>query len=112
MSDHAATEKAFHERLKIYRENLFKEHMLNYDELGPEDQCSVTKLYNFFCGLHLLVNIAEGMNAVFKEWEKTKEIVNKSYGNYSSSNDSSTIMFVRESCKAFATGGNKNMALL
>ena len=72
----------------------------------------VTKLYNFFCGLHLLVNIAEVMNAVFKEWEKTKEIANKPNENYSS-NDSSTIMFVRESCKAFVTGGdNKNGAAL
>jgi len=85
--------------------------MLNYDELSHEDQCSVTKLYSFSCGLHLLVNIAERMNTVFKEWEKATGITNKTYRNYSS-NDSSTIMFARESCKAFATGGNKNMALL
>ena len=85
--------------------------MLNYDELSHEDQCLVTKLYSFSCGLQLLVSIAKRMNTIFKEWKKGKEITNKTYGYYSS-NDSSTIMFARESCKAFATGEDKKMALL
>ncbi|XP_052089225.1 uncharacterized protein LOC127725962 [Mytilus californianus] len=106
MSDRAATEKSFQQLLQDYRTTLLKENMDNFNELSEPDQLLITKMNNFFCGLHLLVNIADLMCSIFKEWEQTvmnKEVVG----------ESAIIKTVREVCKAFVpVVDNKNGASL
>ncbi|CAC5393343.1 unnamed protein product [Mytilus coruscus] len=97
MSDRAPTEKSFQQLLQDYRTTLLKENMDNFNELSEPDQILITKMNNFFCGLHLLVNIADLICSIFKEWEQTvmnKEVIG----------ESAIIKTVREVCKAFVPG--------
>jgi hypothetical protein len=65
MSDRAATECVFNELLQTYREKLLEEHVENFNDLPDVEQVLLTRMYNFFCGLHLTVNIADIVNKVF-----------------------------------------------
>lgn len=59
MSDRAATEVKFNELLEEFRSTILPLVIENYDQLSPEEQQSIEKLSNFFCGLHALVNFAK-----------------------------------------------------
>ena len=105
MSDRAATEVSFKELLLAYRSDLMKGHIDNFDLMTPEEQLLLTRMFNFFCGLHLLVNIAELMDGIFKQWESTR------LGT--ESQESGILRVVRNASKAFAPGAdNKNGAYL
>ncbi|VDI12011.1 Hypothetical predicted protein [Mytilus galloprovincialis] len=69
-SDRAATQVSFNQHLESYRSSMLQEHLENYHLLQEPDQMLLSKMYNFFCGLHLLVNIAELMNNVFNNFHK------------------------------------------
>ena len=66
MSYRAATECVFNELLQTYREKL-KKHVENFNDLPDVEQDLLTRMYNFFCGLHLTVNIADIVNNFFLE---------------------------------------------
>jgi hypothetical protein len=57
----------FNELLPAYREKLLKEHVENFNDLPDVEQYLLTRMYNFFYGLHLTVNIADIVNKVFLE---------------------------------------------
>ena len=59
MSDKAATEQKFHSLLETYRQQVLPDTMENYESLSEEEKTRVGRLYNFFCGLHSLVHLAE-----------------------------------------------------
>ena len=105
MSDRAATEISFKELLNTYRSDLMKDHVDHFDSMSPEEQYLITRMFNFFCGLHLLVNIAELLDSIFKQWESSQ------LG--SESTESGILRTVRNVSKAFAPGAdNKNGASL
>jgi hypothetical protein len=57
MSDRACTQIKFNELLEDYRANILKEHLSeSWDMMSDAEKSSVTKLNNFFCGLHVLVH--------------------------------------------------------
>ena len=58
MSVRAASEKHFHQLLEEYRTDILPQEFSNWLELSAEEQTSLTKLNNFYCGLHILVNFA------------------------------------------------------
>ena len=63
------------------------------------------RMFNFYCGLHLLVNIVELMDSIFKQWESTR------LGTQLQ--ESGILRVVRNASKAFASGAdNKNGAYL
>jgi hypothetical protein len=70
MSDRAASEKHFHDLLETYRQQILPLVYSNWDELSLSERNSRTKLNNFYCGLHLLVNFAELAGHVVNEYEK------------------------------------------
>jgi hypothetical protein len=69
MSDRASTEIKFNELLEDYRANILKEHLSeSWDMMSDAEKSSVTKLNNFFCGLHVLVHAAETQSFLFQKW--------------------------------------------
>ena len=42
----------------------------NWEKLSAEEQQSLTKLNNFHCGLHLLVNFSQVSDKVISDYEK------------------------------------------
>lgn len=104
MSDRAATEYVFNDLLQTYREKLLKEHIENYNDLPDVEKDLLTRMYNFFCGLHLVVNIADVVNKVFLQEQVEPNFDN---GAFEQSGDSNIIRALRCICKAFSAGGDE-----
>ena len=110
MSDRAATQIKFNELLEEYREHILKETMgTNWDILSNDEQLSCSKLCNFFCGLHVLVHIADAASKSMIETEKgffgdNLPISNKSFLK---ANEPGTARLIRTACKAFARGADE-----
>jgi len=113
MSDRAATEKRFHELLQSYRESILPSIYSNWDELSAEEQQSLTKLNNFYCGLHLLVNFAEVSDKVISDYEKSILDVPIGAGaktetaRFVSKEESGAIRLIRTASKCFARGADE-----
>ena len=71
MSDRASTQIKFNELLEDYRANILKEHLSEqWDMMSDAEKSSVTKLNNFFCGLHVLVHAADTATSCLLEAER------------------------------------------
>ena len=70
MSDCAATEVKFNSILEEYRAAVLPYTLENYNELDENAKLSVSRMMNFFCGLHSLVHFAETCSKAVIEVEK------------------------------------------
>ena len=59
MSDRASTQKAFNTLLSQYRANILPLVINNWESLAENEQLSMSQMFHYFCGMHLLVNMAE-----------------------------------------------------
>ncbi|XP_033731138.1 uncharacterized protein LOC117320739 [Pecten maximus] len=108
MSDRAATEMKFNQLLETYRCEVLPEMVQDWNDLDEEDRNVLSRLNNFFCGLHSLVHIAEVANQSILEVEKTNfnedvPIFNK---KFQKSLESGTLRLIRTCCKAFSYNGD------
>ena len=63
--------------------------------MSPHEKSQLTRINNFYCGLHLLIGLADAAEAVLKEWETNVcEIGDQG-------RSSGTQRLVRTACKAF-----------
>ena len=58
--------------LESYRDTILSTTVEGWDEMDESDKIINGKINNHFCGLHMLVNLAELCNAVLKEFEQTQ----------------------------------------
>lgn len=71
MSDRHIVEKNFNELLEGYRSEVLPSLVEGWSDLSPDDlQVRISNLNNFFCGLHLLVGMADTAAAVLVQWEE------------------------------------------
>ena len=56
MSDRASTQKAFNTLLSEYHANILPLIIVNWDSLEENEQRSVSQMFQYFCGMHLLVH--------------------------------------------------------
>ena len=109
MSDRAATQIKFNELLQDFRKEVVTELYGNkWVELPEKEQYSLYRLCNFFCGLHLLVHLAEAASAALIVHEKgvfgtDVPIHDKSFLK---SNEPGSARLIRTASKAFARGGD------
>ncbi|CAG2222546.1 unnamed protein product [Mytilus edulis] len=111
MSDRAATEKKFHTLLESFRIDILPDFVQNWDELSADERDVCSKMNNFFCSLHLLVNFADVCSVALGKFEK---LFNKSLGAETLEADSDdsevknaecgTIRLIRTCSKSFAKG--------
>ena len=100
MSDRHSAEKRFNELLYDYREELLPTVAENWDQLTDTEKEQLTRMNNFFCGLHYIVGLADCAEETLKVWEaQTAE--------KETSNSSSTQRLIRTACKAFHHRGSQ-----
>ena len=59
MSDRAATEKAFNDLLSRYRSEILPTVIQEWKQVSNEERQSMSRMYNFYCGMHCVTNMAE-----------------------------------------------------
>ena len=59
MSDRVSSQKAFNTLLSEYRTNVLPLIIDNWESLQESEQTSMSQMFHYFCGMHLLVNMAE-----------------------------------------------------
>lgn len=108
MSDRAATELKFNELLELYRKEILPDVINNWEELTEDMQTQLSRLNNFFCGLHGLVHIAESANKNLQECEDHhfggKAPISDQ--RFRKATESGVCRLVRTACQAFAYGGD------
>ena len=104
MSDRASSQKAFNTLLSEYRAEVLPQVVSNWDGMSKDEQQSMSQMYNFFCGMHLVVNMAETVSESLKLFEKDHNSMEDTQPNDS---ESGTIRLVRTVCKAFERRGNE-----
>ena len=112
MSDRAATETKFNAILKTYRETCLPLYHEGWDRFSNAAKSKLIEMNNFFCGLHLLVSMAETIGESFKQFEEI-QFDGKKFGASCAAgvkvfgSDSGTIRLVRTACKALAKGADE-----
>ena len=113
MSDRAATEAKFNDMLKTYREECLPLFKKGWESFTEDAKLKLAEMNNFFCGLHLLVSMAETISTSFKNFEDIHlegEIVGAptlAGLRTQTGTESGTVRLVRTMCKAFAKGGDE-----
>ena len=114
MSDRAATNLKFNTLLDNYRRDLLPSITENWSAMTDEEHAAVAKVNHHFCGLHLVVNLAEQCNAVLSEWEKTSLSTQPNTRQGATAlpgstqrGESGTLRLVRTACKSFQKHGSE-----
>ena len=69
MSDRHIVEKNFNDLLEDYRSGILPTIIESWEQMTPEEQGGTSTLNNFFCGMHLLVGMADVVSSVLLQWE-------------------------------------------
>ena len=107
MSDRASTEKLFNELLFQYRSELVPHIVQGYESMSPNEQTSVKKI-NLFCGLHLMIALADSFCSTLKAQESSNEVGAAAVSElkpFIKKSEAAAVRFVRTCCKLFAPGG-------
>uniref|UniRef100_A0A1X7UCF4 Uncharacterized protein n=1 Tax=Amphimedon queenslandica TaxID=400682 RepID=A0A1X7UCF4_AMPQE len=99
MSDRHAAEKAFNELLCDFRADILPTVAENWSSMTDEEKEQLTRMNNFFCGLHFLVGLADSAEEALKLWEE------QCFSNLVAS--SGTQRIVCTACKAFHYRGSQ-----
>lgn len=67
MSDRASTEKHFNNLLEQFRSEILPQVIDNWENLSEEERQLCSKMNNFYCGLHLLVGMADTCESTLKK---------------------------------------------
>lgn len=102
MGDRAQVNTSFLSKLENYRRDILPSIVEGWDDLSQKEKEGIAHINSFFCGLHLLVNMAEIAAEVFFSFEK----VYKADENWSGS-ESQAIELSRVCSKCFGRGVNK-----
>lgn len=100
MSDRHSAEKLFNEMLHDFRAEILPAIVENWEDLADVEKEQMTRMNNFFCGLHYLVGLAECTDETIKVWEANSD--SECYGQ-----SSGTQRLIRTACKAFHHRGSQ-----
>ena len=111
MSDRHIVEKNFNSLLQSYRMEVSPSVVDNWAELGEGEQQGISTLNNFFCGLHLLVGMADVASSTSLQWELThfEGAVGAAahFGSTTRQSESGIVRLVRTACKALCKHGSE-----
>jgi hypothetical protein len=96
--------------LEQFRNDILPDVIDNWNELNEKQKTLCSKMNNFFCGLHLLIGLADSCEESLKKFERLfmdgKDIGSaiqpelKRYHKY----ESGILRLIRTACKCFAIG--------
>lgn len=117
MSDRASTENFLNKLLQQYKQEIFPNIQLNFNNLTRNEQQLCSQINNFYCGLHLLIGIADVCEAALKKFE-TEYLDGKVVGSAQRPElqryhkaESGTLRLLRTSSKAFAMGEDERSGI-
>ena len=64
MSDRHVVEKKFSDVLKDHHRDILATIIDSYEQMIPDEQGSISTLNNFFCGMHMVVGMADTASSV------------------------------------------------
>ena len=105
MSDRHIVQKNFNELLEMYRSEILPDVVSSWKNLSSEEQQQVSSLNNFFCGLHLIVGMADTTASVLCQWEATMVTSTIGSGVIARKSEAGTVRLVRTACKALCKHG-------
>ena len=104
MSDHCVVQKKFNDLFIEFRKNILKDATKNFDSYSVEQQGKMTKVNQFFCGLHYLVSLEDQPEACVKVWEEMlypgQKVGCLSHGGYSNGESGIITRLVWTVCKS------------
>ena len=103
MSDRHSAEKKFNHLLHDYRMDLLPDVVENWNKMTNEEKETLTRMNNFFCGLHFVVGLADSAEEVLKVWEAQ----HLDEHQHISASASRTQTLIRTACKAFHHQGSQ-----
>ena len=64
MSDRHVVEKKFNDLLEDYRREVLPTIIDSWEQITPDNQSSISSLNNLFCGMHVVVGMADMTSSV------------------------------------------------
>ena len=114
MSDRAATEVKFNSLLEGYKVKVIEELEHKLGCLSEEQKGKMLEINHFFCGLHLLVSLAETFSTALKAYEKENKELGcvgalnvKECAGFVKSTEAAPIRYVRTAAQLFARGADE-----
>ena len=108
MSDRHIVEKNFNQLLEDYRRSVLPELVRSWDQMTTDEQTSMATMNNFFCGMHLIVGIADVAAATLVQWESAHFEQNPPVqSKFSCKSESGTVRLIRTACKALSKHCNE-----
>ena len=110
MSDRHIVQKLFNHLLEHYRSAILPTVIQSWDAMSSEQQCSMSTLNNFFCGMHLLVGMADTASSTLLRWEAIhfEESPSQPSGSkFTQKSESGSVRLIRTACKALSKHGSE-----
>ena len=110
MSDRHVVEKKFNDVLEDYRRDILPTIIDSWEQMTPDEQGSISTLNNFFCGMHVVVGMADTASSVLLRWESMH--FDRSVGAavscaFVKKSESGVVRLVRTACKALCKHGSE-----
>ena len=106
MSDQGPTNATFNEQLTELQKDFLPKVVEKWQDLAENSKKSLEEMGNFYCKLHLLVNLGEEANKAFKLFEHAA-IEGRNPLAFLSSNESGSCRLTRTACEAFHPRGSQ-----
>ena len=108
MSDRCTTQKKFNRMFSEYRNSIVPDITENWAQLSQNERDKLSKVNEFFCGLHFIVGLADQSEACLKVWEGllhgNEKVGTLAHGGYSNG-ESGTTRLIRTTCKSVQERG-------
>ena len=108
MSDRHIVQKKFNAIFQDYRAGMLPEVIKGWGSLNENEQLKISKVNDFFCGMHYVVGLADQSEVALKAWDKLLfgdlPVGSIAQGGYNKG-ESGTYRLIRTLCKAVQTRG-------
>ena len=101
MPDRYTTEKLFSQLLQEYRKDVLPDVVSGWDKMSQDEKNVLTRMNNFYCGLHFIVGLVDAVEFQLKAWECTICEVGDE------GKTSGTQHLIRTACKALHHSGSE-----
>ena len=106
MSDRHVVEMNFNHLLEAYRADILPDVVEGWSDLTPDQQVFLSKMNNFFCGLHFLVALADTASATLQQWQSLHS------NEDGCSSESGTIRLIHTACKQYRSSAVSKLAAI
>ena len=112
MSDRHIVQKYFNSLLEEYRLQILPLVVSNWSSLSAEEQGELGCLNNFFCGMHVIVGMADVASSTLLQWEtshfQSSGVESNQHGpQFVKKSESGTVRLIRTACKALSKHGSE-----